>query len=101
MIDDSVKGYLLYQLYETNNIFYGKTRQICFVEDIAVDPDTRGLGGASMLLDYLNTKTDKLDNCLTSATIWNGNAASEKLFRKYGFADQSKAFYRQGKSHAG
>jgi len=94
ILDNELRGYMLYQLYETSNVFFGKKRWTCFVEDIAVDPDYRSLGGASMLVDYLTVKLDGLGDCIASAQVWKGNDASEALFRKYGFDDLSKTFYR-------
>ena len=93
-IDNELQGYLLYHLYESSNVFFGKTRWNCFVEDIVVSADHRSLGGASMLLAHLVEETKTREGCVVSATVWNGNEASEALFQKYGFSDLSKTFYR-------
>ena len=94
IVENELRGYLLYQLYETSNIFYGKECWICFVDDIAVDPIYRSHGGASMLLTELTKKLEKLGDYIVSGQVWNGNDASVALFRKHGFDNRSNNFYR-------
>ena len=67
---------------------------MCFVEDIVVDPLRRVRGGGTILMDYLIEELRTLGPCLVSAQVWRGNDASEALFRKYGFDDKSRHFYR-------
>lgn len=93
-VDGHLSGYLLYQLYENANVFYGKSRWVCFVEDIVIDSKTRGMGGASILIGALIKRTEPLDDCMLSATVWEGNDASEALFKKHGFTPLSRCFYR-------
>lgn len=93
-VDGKPSGYLLYQLYETSNIFHGKPHWVCFVEDVAISPDARKLGGASALMERLMQLSSGLGHCIVSGHIWRDNDASEALFRKSGFDDLSKCFYR-------
>ncbi len=93
-VDGSLAGYLLYRLYKESSVFYGEPRWTCFVEDIVIDEHARGLGGASALMEALLTEVEPLSNCAMSGTVWNGNAASEGLFRKHGFEPLSQAFYK-------
>lgn len=89
-----LSGYLLYQLYESSNIFYGKPRWNCFVEDIVVSSAARGLGGASALMEALLEQTEPLGECALSGTVWHGNDASVRLFEKHGFKPLSQSFYK-------
>jgi len=93
-VNQELGGYLLYNLYETSNIFYGRDHWVCHVEDIAVDAAARSSGGASMMLDHLSNIINRLDHCIASANVWRDNDASEALFRKFGFDDLSKTYYR-------
>lgn len=93
-VDGAVMGYLIYQLYQRLDVFYGRPRWACFVEDITIDQSSRASGGASFLIDSLLGEIDTLPDYMLSATVWNGNAASQKLFEKYGFTAQSSCFYR-------
>jgi ribosomal protein S18 acetylase RimI-like enzyme len=93
-VEGVLSGYLLYRLQRTNNVFYGAERWTCFIEDIVVDEKTRGLGGATMLMDAVLTEAGSHKNCAISGTVWNANSASEALFRKHGFAPLSCAFYK-------
>ncbi len=93
-VDGTLAGYLLYRLHQTSNVFYGKTRWTCFVEDIVVDERTRGLGGASALMGALLQEAERLDNCAVSGAVWNMNPASEALFLKHGFEPLSQTFYK-------
>ncbi len=92
--EGKVGGYLLYQLYQTSNIFYGGEHWVSFVEDIAVDEGVRGKGVASQLMDYLVDVTKDCTPCVASANVWRDNIASEALFKKYGYNDLCKTFYR-------
>ena len=94
MVDNEVGGFILYQLYSTANVFYGRQRWICFIEDIAIDPVHRSKGGASALLESLLEQVKELDNCIVNAQVWRGNEASNALFRKYGFDDKAMNFCR-------
>lgn len=93
-VNDILCGYLLYYLNETSNVFYGKSRWNCYVEDIVVSDKTRSMGGASKLLDALLADLDHLSDCTIAASVWNGNAASEALFKKHKFDTLSQSFYR-------
>jgi len=93
-VDNQLSGYLLYHLHETSNIFYGKMRWTCFVEDIVIGAEARSLGGASQLIEALLAELESLADCAVSATVWSGNEASEALFRKHGFEALSQSFYR-------
>ncbi len=92
--EGKVGGYLLYQLYQTSNIFYGKDHWVNFVEDIAVDESVRGKGVASQLMDYMADVIEDCTPCIASANVWRGNEASEALFEKYGYSALSKTYYR-------
>lgn len=96
-VDGALAGYLLYRLNQSNHVFYGKMRWTCFVEDIVVDENARGLGGASALMGALMAEVEPLTNCAVSGTVWNHNSASEALFRKHGFEPLSQAFYKVSK----
>ena len=84
-VDEKLSGYLLYRLSRSSNVFLGEERWACHVEDIVIDENTRGQGGASALLDSLITRIASLPNCAVSATVWNGNEASARLFERHGF----------------
>lgn len=93
-INDDLCGYLLYYLNETTNIYYGKSRWNCYVEDIVVSDKARSMGGASQLLEALLADLEPLSDCAVTAAVWNGNAASEALFRKFNFDALSQSFHR-------
>jgi len=93
-VDDALAGYLLYRLNHTHNAFYGQARWSCYIEDIVVDEGSRGLGGASALMDALTKAIEPLENCAVSGTVWKMNTASEALFHKHGFEPLSQSFYR-------
>ncbi len=93
IIDDKLCGYLLYHLYQTSDIFFGKNRWVCFVEDIAVDPGHHKQGGATLMMSHLKTLADNHQNCLFSAQIWRGNEASKALFKKFGFTANSSHYH--------
>lgn len=93
-VDGALSGYLLFQLYQTSNVFYGKARWTCFVEDIVIDEAARGKGGASALMGSLLAGIEQLDECAISGTVWNGNDASVALFEKHGFRPLSQSFCR-------
>ncbi len=95
-VDGALKGHLLYRLNRSRDIFYGKPRWNCFIEDIVVDENARGLGGASALMRALLDEIEKLDDCAVSGNVWRMNSASEALFRKHGFQPLSQTFYRVG-----
>ena len=94
VVDGEVGGYLLYQLHQTSDVFFGDKRWTCYVDDIAIDPNFQKAGGASQLMDALMEEVSGLKNCLVSGQVWRDNVASEALFRKYGFDDRSKTFFR-------
>lgn len=98
LIDGKVGGYLLYQKYRSSGVFFPLNRWECFIDDIAVSPDFQNRGGASYLMNELSKELAGLPECLLSAQVWNGNEASEALFKKFGFAAQSQNFYRVTKS---
>lgn len=89
-----VHGYLLYNLKKSSDIFFGKDRWSCFVEDIATAESYRGKGVASRLIDRLMTEIADLENCRISAQVWRGNNSSIKLFEKFGFDQKSSVLYR-------
>jgi len=91
--DDRLCGYLLYRFYQRSDIFFGKDRWICFVEDIAVHPDHHQKGAASSMMSYIKDLSLAHKNCLFSAQIWRGNEASEALFKKFGFTQNSSHFH--------
>lgn len=96
-VDDAVAGFVLYQFYASSNVFFGDNRWMCFVDDIAIDPNFRSQGGASKLLASVVEKADEVGNCVFHAQVWRGNTASEALFQKFGFEDNAKNFYRLSK----
>lgn len=93
-VDEALAGYLLYYLNQSNNVYYGKPRWTCFVEDIVVSESARGQGGASSLMGALLAKVEPLNDCAISGTVWNANSASEALFARHGFQPLSRAFYK-------
>lgn len=93
-VDQALAGYLLYYLNLSNNVFYGKPRWTCFIEDIVVSERARGQGGGSALMGALLGQVEPLQNCAISGTVWKANSASEALFKKHGFEPLSKAFYK-------
>lgn len=95
--ENQLAGYVLYQLYSSSNVFFGDNRWMCFVDDIAIDPSFRARGGASKLLGSVVDEVDALGNCLFHAQIWRSNEASEALFKKFGFDDKAKNYYRLSK----
>jgi len=92
-VNNEVHGYLLYHLHKTSDVFFGRERWMCFIEDIAIDNSSRSKGGASQLINHLMTELKTLGNCLVSAQVWRGNEPSEALFSKYNFDAKSKHFY--------
>ncbi|MEP1420599.1 MAG: GNAT family N-acetyltransferase [Erythrobacter sp.] len=93
-IKDDLVGYLLYRMSETNDIFYGKPRWHCHIEDIVVHERARGLGGASALMGTLLDELSPLSECAISGIVWSGNSASQALFQKQGFKPLSQSFYK-------
>jgi ribosomal protein S18 acetylase RimI-like enzyme len=91
-VDGALAGYLLYRLGQTKNVFYGKTRWNCYIEDIVVDQRARGSCGGSELMQALWAEIEHLDDCVVSGTVWGNNAASQALFRKHGFEPLSQVF---------
>jgi len=93
-VNGALCGYLLYRLYQNADVFFGKTRWVCFIEDIVIDHQARSLGGASALMDDLMDELASYKGCTVSATVWRGNDASHALFSKHGFDALSQSFYR-------
>lgn len=93
-VEDKLVGYLLYRLNEASDVFYGRPRWHCYVEDIVVDQAARGLGGASALMSALLAEISSLGECAVSGTVWNGNSASQALFQKHGFKPLSQSFFK-------
>ena len=93
-VENQLRGYLLYHLANTSDVFFGNERWVCYVEDIAVDSQSRSAGGASQLMEGLLAHVGPLKNCLVSAQVWRGNTASRALFEKFQFTDHSETFYR-------
>lgn len=93
-VDGALAGYLLYYLNQSSNVFYGKPRWTCFIEDIVVSESARGQGGGSALMGALLAQVEPLENCAVSGTVWKANSASEALFAKHGFEPLSQAFYK-------
>ena len=91
---DELKGYLLYQLHKTSDVFFGEDRWSAYVDDIAVGEGSRKKGVASKLLNSLLEKVDALGGGMVSGQVWNGNTSSEVLFEKAGFEAVAKQFYR-------
>ena len=92
--EDQMQGYLLYQLHKSSNVFFGQDRWFGYVVDIAVDQRFRKMGVATNLLSFLDEQIQNLGGGLISGQVWNGNAASEKLFENNGFEWTAKQFYR-------
>lgn len=92
--DGRLSGYLLYYLHQGQNIFYGKPRWTCFIEDIVVGKEKRGMGGASSLMTALLDEMAELENCAISGTVWSGNSSSDALFQKHGFEPLTTGFYK-------
>jgi ribosomal protein S18 acetylase RimI-like enzyme len=90
----TLKGYLLYRLYRSRDIFYGKPRWHCYVEDIVVDANARGTGAGSAMMAALLDKTAPLKNCCIAGTVWQMNSASQALFTRHGFEARSQTFYK-------
>lgn len=90
---NELKGYLLYQLQISSDIFFGQNQWMCHIEDIAVDENSRKKGIASSLLSHLMETLNGLGKGLVSAQVWRENTGSEILFEKYKFDDASKQFY--------
>ncbi len=93
-LQESLVGYLLYRLSETNDVFYGKPRWHCHIEDIVVDKRARGLGGASALISTLLAELAPWGECAVSGTVWDGNSASQALFQNQGFEPLSQSFFK-------
>lgn len=94
LVDAKLSGYLLYRLSESSNVYFGKSRWNCFIEDIVVDEAARGLGGGSALMERVLTIANALPNCAISGTVWGGNEASAALFEKHGLAPLSRSFQK-------
>ena len=94
-INGGVQAYLLYQLYNTSDVFFGENRWVCYIDDIAVHPDARKQGCASALMsNLLSQQLSGVENCLVSGQVWVGNDASSALFEKFDFTDKAHTFYR-------
>ena len=89
-----LKGYLLYQIHKTSDVFFGEDRWSAYVDDIAVGEGSRKKGVASKLLNSLVEKIEELGGGMISGQVWNGNTSSEILFEKTGFEAVAKQFYR-------
>ena len=89
-----LKGYLLYQIHKTSDVFFGEDRWSAYVDDIAVGEGSRKKGIASKLLNSLVEKVEDLGGGMISGQVWNGNTSSEALFEKAGFEAVAKQFYR-------
>jgi len=92
--DDELKGYLLYSLSKTSDVFHGEDRWSAYVDDIAVNEASRKKGIASQLLNSLIKKVDDLGGGMISGQVWKQNTSSEVLFEKAGFEAAAKQFYR-------
>ncbi|KMW56768.1 hypothetical protein AIOL_001724 [Candidatus Rhodobacter oscarellae] len=62
------------------------------INDIYVDPEHRGKGVAKAMLTHVKTLCDERGWSNLSATVWDGNIASEALFRDAGFTVQNQTF---------
>lgn len=91
---DVLGGYVLYQLYQSSDVFFGNDRWFAHVEDIAVSEDFRQRGIASKLLNSLTDEIEALGGGIVSGLVWNGNEGSAKLFDKSGFEATATQFYR-------
>jgi len=92
--DDELKGYLLYQLNKTSDVFFGEDRWFAYVDDIAVSESSRKKGIASKLLNALIDEVDALGSGMIAGQVWKQNDSSEALFEKSGFEAVAKQFYR-------
>ncbi len=93
-VDGEMMGYLLYRVSRSDDIFYGKPRWNCFIEDIVVDARARGMGGASALMEALVDEVAALGECAVSGNVWRMNEASQALFEKHGFEALSQTFFK-------
>lgn len=93
-VEGVLKGYLLYRLTNSRDIFFGKARWSGFIEDVVVAENARGMGGASALMKALLAEVRPLGDCVISGHVWRMNDASEALFRKHGFEPLSQTFYK-------
>jgi len=86
-------GYLLYSHYRSSNVLNGFNKWTSMIYDIAVAPDYRRNGSATLLLEAFLKKVEHPDGCTIYANIWNGNSASEDFFTQVGFTQVSKQFH--------
>jgi len=92
--DDELKGYLLYQLNKTSDVFFGDDCWFAYVDDIAVSETSRKKGIASKLLNSLISEIESLGSGMIAGQVWNQNRSSEILFEKSGFEAVAKQYYR-------
>ncbi|MEP0190298.1 MAG: GNAT family N-acetyltransferase [Erythrobacter sp.] len=93
-VDGVLCGYLLYRLELREDVFYGRARWSCFVEDIVIDKNERASGAASALIELMLAEAESRGDCVFGATVWSGNEASARLFERHGFRAQSQTFYK-------
>lgn len=93
-LNDELAGYLLYRLNKTDDVFYGKVRWSCHIEDIVVDEAARGRKGASAMMSALLEELAPLGECAISGNVWNGNSASQALFESHGFEPLSQSYHK-------
>lgn len=87
-------GYLLYQIHQTSDVFFGNNRWSAYVDDIAVSEAARGNGIGSKLLNSLVQKVEERGGGMVSGQVWKQNESSEALFGKAGFDAVATQFYR-------
>jgi len=92
--EDELKGYLLYQLNKTSDVFFGEDRWFAYVDDIAIDENSRKKGIASKLLDSLVEEVEALGGGMIAGQVWYQNTSSERLFEKANFDPVAQQFYR-------
>lgn len=93
--NEEMLGYLLYVLGPDG---HRSGKQSCVITDIAVRPESKQQGIASAMINELLKRISPLEECSIYAHIWEGNTASEALFRGAGFSPLYTLFHQAHKS---
>ncbi len=87
-------GYILYTINQTNNVLNGDKHLEVSIEDVAVSTKMRRRGIAKNLIQGVYENTSTLGNCHIFAQVWDGNDASNALFKEAGFTAVSTQYHR-------
>lgn len=89
-VSSKIVGFVCFSIYPAA---FGKERQllIAYITDISIHPDHRGKGIGKKLMAEMKSFCEGLGVTNISAFIWQGNTASEALFKAAGFDEKGKS----------